>query len=78
MVLYVSSIFIWLIILYATASLLAKQILQNGWIPMETLDMAKNGNPQVPLRVLFVCMIPIFRFLTWVALFYMAGVKNDQ
>lgn len=77
MISYLTSVLIWALILYATSSLLAKQILENGWISAEQLEKANNHDPSIPINFLLVCMIPIFRVLVWVMLFYMAGKEKE-
>ena len=73
---YITSVLIWMIILWSAVALFAPSIQKNGW-----LDAAGNDNNIVrhPVAYLFVCAaVPFFRLLLLSAMVTMSGMTKES
>ena len=70
---YLSSILIWMIILYCTCAIFEKPIKEKGWIN------AENKSKDNGLKILFILSaVPIVRLFVFVMLFVMSTYTKEQ
>ena len=69
---YLTSVFIYMIMIYAIAYLGQYKIKENGWLD----DSKKKGNPWVALFCLSA--VPVFRLVVIIALFIMIGMTKED
>lgn len=70
--LYLTTVVIWMIIIYATAILVTPKVKENGWFKYDTSE--KKGFFKFCLTVL----IPGVRLIVWVFLFVMCLYTPEQ
>lgn len=71
--LYLTTVVIWMIIIYATAKLVGPTIKEKGWIKSDT--STKRGK----LSILFtLAAVPFLRLLVWGLLFVMCTYTHEQ
>ena len=73
---YFSSVLIYAVVIYASAKLLAKFIVDNGWLG----DMPKASVSEYVTitRLFLLSAVPVLRFAVVAAMFYMAMKKKDE
>lgn len=71
--LYLTTVVIWMIIIYATTKILGPSIKEKGWIKSDT--STKRGK----LSTLFVlAAVPLIRLWVWILLFVMCTYTYEQ
>lgn len=71
---YLASVFIWVIIIYATTTLCAGKIVANGWLDNATPSGSNRG-----LVILFtVAAIPILRLLMVIVLIALSSMTPEK
>ena len=74
---YLTSIIIWAVILFTTATILTKKLLDNGWID-GYVEPDTDGKINLVIGFLVISMIPIFRVLVLIAIIRMAIVRKKD
>lgn len=67
--LYIKSVIIWAVILYATATMFSDALEKQGWIVISKENM---------VELIYASAIPVFRLILWIAIIFLAFVRNPE